>query len=429
MSVIWEAIVNFVEVVWPIIVFVIAYPIFKSTWMFWRQAIYKKSIKWVLLELHIPREIKKSAQGMEQIFAAIHALRNAPGNLMEWYWAGEVTEWKTFEMVSFGGEVHFYVRTKVKQKGLVEAAILSYYPDIEVVETEDYIDKLPVTVKEMYDQGYEMWGSEMLTNREGCYPIKTYDKFHAVAEEKEYDPISEFLEVLGKIKREEIVGIQISAAPADFKWYEEYEPLIQKLKEPKMKKQERITGEGQLESFARMIARSPGETDVLEEIEKNLSKPAFDTMIRFIYLSPKTTFYDSFARRGLTGAFNQYAALDLNSFRQNYTISTRTMIWYFPYLFPKRRNDYRKMRLLYTYRNRYWPPKPLMGRIMTSYILNWNFASKSVKLTTQCLATIFHPPTYFVLTAPHIARVPSRKASPPAGLAIFGDEEAIEKFM
>ena len=373
-SFVWDAAIGVLGSIWPIVVFVLVFPIFKSTWMFWRQSIYKKAIKWVLLELRIPREIRKSVQGMEQIFAAIHALGNAPNNLMEWYWAGEVTEWKTFEMVSFGGEVHFYVRTRAKQKGLVEAAILSYYPDIEVVEVEDYMDKFPTTVREMHDQGYDLWGSEMLLVREGCYPIKTYDQFHAPAEEKEYDPIAEFLEVLGKIKKEEIVGIQISAAPAGIKWFEEYEPLLQKLKEPKIKKEKFRSGEGQMESFAKMIARSPGETDTLEAIEKNLSKPAFDAIIRFVYLSPQATFYDSYARRGLTGAFNQYASLDLNSFRQNYVVSTRTQIWVYPYLFPKRRNDYRKQRLLYTYRNRYWPPESLMGRIITSYILNLNFA-------------------------------------------------------
>jgi hypothetical protein len=32
------------------------------------------------------------------------------------------------------------------------------------------------------------------------------------------------------------------------------------------------------------------------------------------------------------------------------------------------------------------------------------------------------------LTAPHIQRIESRKVAPPAGLAIYGGEEEIERF-
>lgn len=406
----------------------ILYGLFRSTWMFWRQSIYK-IFKWVLLEIRIPREIQNSPYGMEQVLAAIHSLRNTPNNLWEWYWAGEVTRWYSLELVSFGGETHFYVRCYFRQKGLVEAAFFSQYPDLELVEVEDYVDKIPDTVKELDQLGYDMWGSEMLLDKPSAYPIKTYHEFESPDENKEIDPISAFLEVLGKVKKEEMVAIQILIAPADYRWRDEFHNLVEKLKEPKIKKEEIKGGEeGQFASFAKMIARSPGEIDILKAVENNLSKPAFDTLIRFVYLSPKQIFYDSFARRAITGSFNQYAALNLNRFRQNYTISTRTMFWFFPYFFPVRRNLYRKQRLFYEYKLRHIPPQSVMGRFMSAYFLNWNFASRRFKINTECLATVYHPPTAMVLTAPHIPRVPSRKAGPPAGLAIFGDEKLIEKF-
>jgi hypothetical protein len=49
-------------------------------------------------------------------------------------------------------------------------------------------------------------------------------------------------------------------------------------------------------------------------------------------------------------------------------------------------------------------------------------------MNIECLASIFHPPTAGVLTAPHVHRVESKKAGPPAGLAIFGEEGDIESF-
>ena len=69
-----------------------------------------------------------------------------------------------------------------------------------------------------------------------------------------------------------------------------------------------------------------------------------------------------------------------------------------------------------------------MGRLITSYVLNWNFASRRSSLNTEEVATLFHPPPVVALTAPHIRRVESRKTGPPAGLPIFGDEGDIERF-
>lgn len=418
-----------VKYIGPFLAFILLLAAFRSAWLFWRREMFKTSIKWILLELRIPREIKKSPQAMEQVLAALHSLRNVAGDIREMYWDGEVTRWFALEMVSFGGEIHFYIRTYYKQKNLVQAAFFSYYPDVEVVEVEDYVDKLPATIKEMYAQGYDMWGTEMLLAKEEVYPIKTYTTFfEAPEEERQFDPIAAFLEVLGKLQKGEIVGIQLLIAPAAQNWRDTGKDLVEKLRETKTKKEQRVSAEGQMESFARMIARSPGEVDILKAVENNISKQAFSTVIRFIYLSPRTIFYDSYARRGLIGAFNQYASLHLNAFVQNYAVSTRTRVWNWPHIFPKRRNEYRKQRLLYTYRKRIRLTDTFMGRLMTSYFLNWNFASKPVHMNTECLATIFHPPTFLVVTGPHIPRVESRKVGPPAGLAIFGEEREIEKF-
>ncbi len=177
-----------------------------------------------------------------------------------------------------------------------------------------------------------------------------------------------------------------------------------------------------------LIARSPGHIEILKKVEENLSKPAFDTLVRFIYLSPKEGFSDTFPRRGLRGAFNQYSALNLNSFRDNYSITTRTRIWNWPHIFPKVRNEYRKQRLLHNYRTREVPPETWMGKLLTSYLFNWNFGSKRFLMNVKCLATLYHPPTAVVLTAPHIRRVESRRTGPPAGLAIYGEEGEIERF-
>ncbi|MEK7212650.1 MAG: hypothetical protein AAB686_03155 [Patescibacteria group bacterium] len=435
---------------WWLWAFLILRPLAASTWLFWRQEKFKDEIKWVLLEMRIPREVRKSPRAMEQVLAALHQLRNAPYDIREKWWDGEVTRWFSLELVSFGGELHFYVRVYHKQRNLLEAAFFSYYPDVELVEIDDYVNRIPANIQELYSQGYNVWGTEMVLRREDAYPIKTYEEFvESSEEEKQYDPIAAFLEVLGKVKKEEMVGIQLLIAPGDVvKWRKDWEHLVEELRQSKGHSQAKSkvytksefpgfilpafsvvkTDTKDEPGFFKSFMRTPGETDVLKAIEENISKPAFDTLVRFIYLSPQTIFYDSYARRGLTGAFNQYAALDMNSFVPNYPTSTRTRFWQWPHIFHKVRNEYRKQRLLHNYRYRKNPVETWMGKLMTSHLFSWNFFSRRFSMNTECLATLYHPPIFLVLTAPHFKRLESRKAGPPAGLAIYGEETEIEKF-
>lgn len=417
-------ILDFFTSTWWLWVFLILLPIFRDLWVHWRQEVFKSSLKFILLEIRVPREIEKSPQAMEQVLSALHSFRNAPGDIRGKYVEGEVTVWFSLEIVSFGGEVHFYIRCQEKQRNLVEAAFFSYYPDVEMIEVPDYTDGFPKDIEELYMSGKDMWGTEIVLSREEMYPIKTYPFFESEADEKKFDPISTFLEVLGKLKQGEVVAMQFLIAPSANDWAKKWESSLEKLQEPTTTKIE--TDEGETRNVP--ISRTPGQYDVLEAVERNLSKPAFDTLIRFMYLSPKDIYYESFAMRGIVGAFNQYGALNLNSFIQNYPVSTRTAIWYWPHMFPKIRNEFKKQRILYNYIHREVPPEKWIGRVITSKFFNWNFLSRRFTMNVEGIATIFHLPTSIVLTAPHIKRNESKKGGAPAGLAIYGEEEEIQKF-
>lgn len=449
-SAIGSFLLGFLALSWWFWLFLLLLPVTISAWLHWRRELFKEDYQrnQVLLELKMPREILKNPRAMEQVLTGIYAMRNTATDLSEIWWEGEVTRWYSLEMASFGGEVHFYIRGFSKQKALIEAAFLSYYPDLEIEEVEDYINRIPRSLKELYAQGYDIWGTEMELDNEDAYPIKTYSEFESPDENKQYDTMSTYLEVLGKLRKEEFAAIQILIAPASPKWRDTWDGLVEELR-ARAAKQEKMmpktaasfpggplpalevvspqdSSEGN--KFFRSFMRTPGETEVLEAVENNLSKPAFETLIRFIYLSPKVMFGDTYPRRGLAGIFKQFTALDLNSISWNSLTMTRTKLWQWPYVFPKWRNEYRKDRVLWNYRKREMAPHTTVGRFATSYWLSWNFPTHNFHMNTECLATLFHPPTSFVLTAPHIKRVESRKAGPPAGTAVFGGEEEIEKF-
>ncbi len=446
-AVIW----GFLVWTWWFWAFILLVSLTHSAWFFWRKSLYKEGTQFILLEIKLPREILKNPRAMEQVLAAVHSLRNVQGTLAEKWWDGEITRWYALELVTFGGETHMYVRVYKKQKSLMEAAFLSYYPDLELVEVEDYAQRFPQDVEEMEEQGYDAWGSEVILAREAAYPIKTYEEFESPDENKQYDTMSSFLELFSSIKREEIIGFQILIAPADLDWGKKWEDILAKLKKggeeavPKMGTTTSFPsdyGLGPLPmfdistptkdemKFLKTAFRTPGETKVLEAVGRNLSKPAFDTLIRYIYLSPRSMYSDAIPRRGIQGVLNQFSSLDLNRFVRNdkTAVSTaRVALFHFPFIFPKKRGDLKKSRNLYNYIRRELPEEEFIGKLMTSHIFNWNIHTKRFEMNTECLATIFHPPSMMSLTAPHIKRVESRKGGPPAGLAIFGGEESVEK--
>ncbi len=415
----------FLEETWWFLVFFPLVGLTINAWLYFRQTKFKRAeqAKHTMLEILIPREVTKEPRGMEQVLRALHGLPSAPGNIFEEYLDGEVPGRFALEMVSFGGEVHFYVRTLSKLKHMVEAVFVSHYPDVEIVEVEDYMKKLPRTVGEAQAKGLDVWASELVLAREDAYPIKTYVDFEEIEEGRQFDPISTLLELFGKAKPEEFAAVQINIQPLPPLWRKQWDGLVDKLR------REGTSASGGDEEGG-FLLKSPGQINVLKAVEHHLSHPAFKALVRLMYISPKALLYGGYARKGLANAFNQYGSIDLNSFRHNYAMWTFVSWGYKPFFFAGTRNDYRKNRLLYLFRERLMPEETFMGRLLTSnfFRFNPNFHSKTIQLTVEELATIFHPPTRLVLTAPHIKRVESRKMGPPAGLPILGDDRALEKF-
>ncbi len=423
----WNDSRYFFELTWWIWAFLILAPIFRHIWLFWRQELFRRDSKYAILEIFIARELEKGPRAMDQVFQAICALENTCSDFEECYLDGEVPRPFTFEVISFGGETHFYVRCYHKVKALVQSAFLAHYPNIEIEEVEDYMGKLPRTLEELYSKNYDVYGTELILAREPIFPTRTYLDFEVPDEEQRVDSIGSILEVMGKLKKDEFIGVQINAIGIGGSWTKkpEYKTMVEELRETM----------GQDEETGAMTyrIRTPRQTKVLEAVENNLSKPGFECVIRLIYFSPKGVYYDSFPRRGIIGAFNQYAATDLNSFRQNFDMMTLTKILFFPYIFPVLRATIRKKRILRYYRERVIPSESVMGpasrigRWMRSSIWNWDH-TQFTTLTSSILATIWHPPTNIVLTAPHLRRAESKKTGPSSGLPIYGHEEDIQQF-
>lgn len=400
---------------WWLWVFIFLLLLARELWRHYRVQLYKRNVRWVLLEILMPREVRKSPKAMEQLLNQIHALRNAPADIKEWYWDGEVTLWYSLEVVSFGGEIHFFIRTPQRYRHIIESNIYANYVDVEVVEVEDYVNRLPNELHEVYRMGIDIFGIELVLGKESSYPIRTYPVFESPDEERTLDPFANMVEILSKTKREEQVWLQIVIKPGDPNWKARGYQLVKELKQKSL---QRVDFD--IETI--LSARSPGETDIMKAIEGKIAKASFETIIRYLYIAPRAIFERQLAYRGVRAAFGQYSAHELNFFLGNN--NTRTMVnWvHFPFIFTRQRAEARKERIWQDFQRRSLPQESIMGKIFNSHPFYFDTKSKSSIFNSEELATIYHFPSYLVLTAPFMKRVEARRLGPPAGLEIFGEE-------
>nr|KKS46315.1 MAG: hypothetical protein UV11_C0030G0003 [Candidatus Giovannonibacteria bacterium GW2011_GWF2_42_19] len=405
----------------PILTFII----FRNVWLAWRQLLYRSKFTLTVLEIRIPREIKRGPKAMEHIFSTVWTLRNAPGNFREKWLDGEVTQWFSFEIVSFGGDIHFYLWCPTRHANVIKANFYNQYPDVEIEEIEDYTGKIPKTTNELYKKGYNLWGAELSLGRPDPYPIRTYIEFESIEENENIDPIGGLLEVLNKIEPEEIVMVQILARPQDSRVFDaKLKKEIQVLKE-----KTKGVARGPMGEEYEIFSRTPGETEMFKRIEEKAFKPPFDAMVRYVYLSPKSIYNVNFAKRGVRGSFRQYDAPNMNFFIANPKTWTQAWIWDRPHLFPKRILEGRKQRMLKNYINRYMPQESGAAKLVEFHIWSSSFTQKFSIMNTEELATIFHMPTEAVTTQPLMKRVESRRMGPPAGLPIFQEKQGLPSIM
>ena len=72
--------------------------IFLDTWRIYIWLRYWRHLKFITLEIKIPKDIEKTPKAMEQVFAGMHAMLDPPHWGEKW-WVGRFQEWCSFEML------------------------------------------------------------------------------------------------------------------------------------------------------------------------------------------------------------------------------------------------------------------------------------------------------------------------------------------
>lgn len=363
-------------------------------------------IDWKLLEIKLPKEIKKTPLAMEVVLSVLY--QTSAGTWLEQLVEGRVRPWFSLEMISEGGSVRFFIRTPETFRTLIQAQIYAQYPSVELFEVDDYVQDVDFSTSR--DSEWDIFGMEYRLTKPDAYPIKTYVDFgldrEGIKDEERTDPLSTDLELLGQVNKDERYWIQIlvQATQKRFRgkksgwmnragkqdWREEGKALIEEIME-KSKSEMKADG-----GFS-MNSRSPVDDEAIKAIERNISKLGFDCGIRSLYLM-KGKFRGAMAKTML-GYFRQYGSNALNSFAPKNVTG-----FDFPW------QDFRNIRMNRLKNNMFNAYK------RRSYFYA-PFKRQPFVLNAEELATIFHLPGKAV-EAPMLQRIESRKGEPPTNLPI-----------
>jgi len=401
-------VINYLVTLSPVILAVILGRIFWDVWIRYVQAQFFLSQKYTVLEIKLPRDLYKSPLAMEMVLNSFH--NPADGNWFKQLWMGEVRPWVSMEIISVEGQVKFYIWTWTSKKNNLITTLYGTYPGIEVHESEDYAKSVVFDKKEM-----KVWASEFVFTKDNHYPIKTYVDYGLSDDPKEefkVDPLVPFLEFLGGIGPNQQLWIQIMARAHKkeqpkpghiFKkhdaWKEGAKAEVNELlmRDPDTK----IAGTKDEESgFTKMPTISKGEQEIVEAIERGITKQAFDVGIRTVYIAKKD-FFNGANIGGIIGNWKHFSAEHLNGFKMGGP-------WMNKLDYPWQ--DYKDIR-----RNR-MSKEVIMAYKRRSYFYH-PFEGKPLVMNTEALATLFHFPGA-VASTPTLERIPSKKSEAPANLPI-----------
>src|SRR3989338_11525243 len=408
-------------------------------WKFWVHYIQQdfiSGIEFVLLEIIPPRDVERSPMAMELFITnALYQFSFKGGK--EEFWQGAVWFWFSLELVSIDGQVHFYIRTPSRIRGLIETQMYAQYPQSQVKVVEDYT----LAVDEITENStWNAWGCEFGLERIEAYPLKTYVDFGLDKDPKEeykVDPISPVIELFGSLQKGEQMWVQIIITPSkksyhtkgtwfgEHDWIKESRIQIVKMLKPYTRMHPDPTEPGR---YAKEI-RAPGFLDTtIKAMSAKTSKIGFDTGIRLMYVAKKEAFQMN-SRRNIRLIFRQYAAPDVNglvrcnSAQGDFYSGVLTAS---PKLIMVLAN-----RMLHEYRERAFFHLPLRHHIFSQNHWDWPFPGfftvaglikayahhHTYVLNTEELATIWHFPGQ-ILKVPTLERIESKEASPPTNLPI-----------
>jgi hypothetical protein len=383
---------------------------FWISWMHYIRYMFWFTQEYVLLEIQLPPEVEKSPKAMELFLIAIH---NAGGEatFIVRIWYGRFRPIWSLEIASNEGRVGFYLRASRGWRNIVEARLYGQFPEAKLVEVEDYVAKIPFNLND-----YTIFAAEYKKRLVNALPIKTYIDFGLDKdpdEELKIDPISNVLELLAQVGKNEYFWLQfVVKARKREEWYGFYDfkgnafidggkKEIKAMMSAAADRAKSLTADPMLQAQASargLTLLTQGEKERMESIERSMSKQVFECGIRVIYLAKKENFIG--VNSGAIVRFFDTFAGETN--HNSFSASRGSPGYDYPWQdFHNIRINIERKNMFFRYKHRAFFYVP--------------YDQKPEFLTTEELATLWHFPSSIIKT-PGLNRVPSRRAEAPVNL-------------
>jgi acyl-CoA thioesterase FadM len=397
------AVGNMLGIIFPIFLPILLGFVVFNLWVNYAKRKFASDQKYVLIRIIPPREVTKTPAAMELFITGLHQT-GGEATKLDVYWKGKSRATFALEIASIGGDVGFYVWTRESLRPYIEGQIYAQYAGIEVVEVEDYVEKID------YSSGdYTMFGLEYKLTEPDPVPIKTYVDYgldKASEEEEKVDPITATLEFLGSLKSGENAWIQINIKAhkkedkKSGKFFEKTDSWIDQAKTMVAEiKKEGVFIDPNNKEARPIPMQTKAQEEKINAIERNISKLGFDVGIRSVYIAENDAFTGTNIP-GLIGSFRQYNSNSLNGFKPA-KVTDFDYWWQDP---TKSRLVKLKDQMFKDYKKREYFGTKIDKMKRKKFILN-----------TEELATIFHFPGG-VASTPTLTRIQSRKGEAPTNL-------------
>jgi hypothetical protein len=302
---------------WVVIVAILGYLIWQNR----RKTQWVEDTEHILLLIEVPKDNDKKELSAEQMFASLHGILRPKSDLIR---EGVLQEHISFEVVSVGNQIKFYVWTPKHLKDFVEGQIYAQYPTVHIREVEHDYAHVELGSRVVY-------GTELHLTKPDVLPIKTFQSF-------EVDPLAGITAVLAKI--EELGGemwIQVLARPIDDSWQEKGMAYIEAVKNGKTKPVSANILDAFLELplyvlkafFNALFApakdekkkeekkeekkEDTGQSTIIKAIEEKTTKLGYGVKVRIAYLGPDQDLAKQ-RLQAIVGGFKQFNTTNLNGF-------------------------------------------------------------------------------------------------------------------
>ncbi len=392
-------------------------------WHHYRTEKFIAGIKWVLLEIQVPRDVMKSPAAMELIFSNAF-FQKTPKGFWGLFVQGAPWLWFSLEIVSIDGKVRFFIRTPSRIRDLVETQIYAQYPQAKVIEVDDYAFHVPRLVKE---GKWHMWGCEFSKAEHDARPIRTYRSIEELKtgteEEFKVDPITPTIEFLGSLAHGEQIWLQIIVRPSVKQYHSHKGGHVDITKaigeeiDAIMKPYARVdpvSGEA-----GPVMMTPPTLAPLIKDMVRQMSQLHFDCGIRMVVLGRKDLVPDERFNNTRLAARMIFRQFGLPTSNELVRVNTAGVgaLWADP---TGRAGLKVKNRLLDWYRLRTFFHPPLQYNATYPKLFNVFLPSGKPKifvLSSEELATIYHFPG-MVSETPSFKRIESKIAKPPSNLPL-----------